>query len=188
MGWTSSKQRTEYMQLRFDQGLCRECPEPHEPGKLRCAKHLAKCSKEAKVLYEQDLQAHRAVAREKRRAKYRDNPAAARAYQRERYRKFPEKFRGYELKQHYGMSLAEYQALNEKQNGNCALCGKPPAVGKRGSAHTEKRPPHLYVDHDHATGKVRGLLCHWCNSHIVAGIEKSGASLRQIAAYLGVSI
>jgi hypothetical protein len=176
MGWTNQKQRTEYMKLRFEQGLCRECQEPHEPGKLRCAKHLKLSSDEGKKHYRKNAKAIRDYAREWQRAKRRADPDAARAYQRERYRNFPDKFRGYELKQHYGISLAEYNMLNEKQNGLCALCGKPPLVGKKGRAHAEKRTPLLYVDHDHATGQVRGLLCHWCNSgiNILAESDDSG--------------
>jgi hypothetical protein len=39
------------------------------------------------------------------------------------------------------------------QEGVCLLCGSPP------------RPPYsLHVDHDHATGRIRGLLCFTCNN------------------------
>ena len=45
------------------------------------------------------------------------------------------------------------------QNGVCAICcdpkGHEPGCGNR-----------LYVDHDHLTGRVRGLLCHYCNTGI----------------------
>lgn len=43
--------------------------------------------------------------------------------------------------------------LLEKQSGLCAIC--------RVVAHTSRKP--LHIDHDHVTGKVRGLLCHSCN-------------------------
>lgn len=42
------------------------------------------------------------------------------------------------------------------QSGGCAICGKMDNGDGR----------FLYVDHCHATGKVRGLLCHNCNSGI----------------------
>lgn len=45
-----------------------------------------------------------------------------------------------------------------KQDGVCAACGQPET--KRSSGKMVKM---LAVDHDHATGKVRGLLCHNCN-------------------------
>lgn len=51
----------------------------------------------------------------------------------------------------YGISASEYDALKLSQNGRCAIC------------NTDAK---LCVDHDHDTGKVRGLLCMKCNSSI----------------------
>ena len=59
----------------------------------------------------------------------------------------------YFLRQKYGLSLQEYEQLVEQQDGRCAICGCDQPAG-RGRWH---------VDHDHTTGKVRGLLCHNCN-------------------------
>jgi hypothetical protein len=56
------------------------------------------------------------------------------------------------LKALYGIRLVEYERILERQAGVCAICGRPP----RGT-----RP--LDVDHDHRTGRVRGLLCGNCN-------------------------
>ncbi len=53
----------------------------------------------------------------------------------------------------YGLSLDDYEAMLARQQGCCALCGRRPWPG---------RP--LQVDHDHQTGRVRGLLCGVCNS------------------------
>ena len=52
----------------------------------------------------------------------------------------------------FNMTLNEYDELLEKQNGVCAICGE---INKHGW--------RLAVDHDHRTGKIRGLLCHYCN-------------------------
>lgn len=58
----------------------------------------------------------------------------------------------------------EYAARLEEQGGVCAICGNPPKEGGRA----------LHVDHDHKTGDVRGLLCHYCNRFIVGpGIRPS---------------
>jgi hypothetical protein len=54
----------------------------------------------------------------------------------------------------YGLSAPMYDALLAEQDGKCALCEFAP---------TE-------VDHDHATGRVRGILCAWCNSQM-AGVD-----------------
>jgi Recombination endonuclease VII len=50
-----------------------------------------------------------------------------------------------------GVSDNEYARLLEAQGGGCAICGAKPKTRR------------LHVDHDHKTGKVRGLLCHRCN-------------------------
>jgi len=57
------------------------------------------------------------------------------------------------LRQQYGITMEAYKVLNEVQKGLCAICGKPDYKS-------------LAVDHDHKTGKVRGLLCHKCNTAI----------------------
>jgi hypothetical protein len=57
------------------------------------------------------------------------------------------------LKHKYGITQADYDALFEAQSGLCAVCRKPEVI---------KDAP-LRVDHNHHTGKVRGLLCHHCN-------------------------
>jgi hypothetical protein len=48
----------------------------------------------------------------------------------------------------YGISVSEYESMLEQQGGGCYICGKKPE---------DKRA--LDIDHDHKTGKVRGLLC-----------------------------
>lgn len=58
------------------------------------------------------------------------------------------------LKRTFGITVQDYAILFAKQHGVCALCGKPPCAG---------RFKRLHVDHDHKTGKVRGLLCRGCN-------------------------
>lgn len=52
----------------------------------------------------------------------------------------------------YGITLGEYNVLDESQNGLCAICRNP-----------QNNKKNLSVDHNHKTGKVRGLLCHKCN-------------------------
>lgn len=56
----------------------------------------------------------------------------------------------------YGISTAEYDALAVAQDGKCALCGNP-------DTGRSERYTTWNVDHDHQSGKVRGLLCHKCN-------------------------
>lgn len=58
--------------------------------------------------------------------------------------------RGY-LKRTYGIDPEKYEEMVMAHNGVCGICNQP--SGRR----------RLAVDHDHATGKVRGLLCLRCN-------------------------
>ena len=71
----------------------------------------------------------------------------------------PEKVRRYHfsksLRLRNRISLKQYEALVLAQGGKCAICG---ALTGRGSS------VRLYVDHDHASDVVRGLLCQRCNS------------------------
>jgi hypothetical protein len=189
MGWKSGEQKSTYMRQRYENGLCCECSAAREPNRSRCALHLKLSSEEQQRRYAANPDKCRKFARDYARRRRQDPAVRAQlnARLRERYRNNPDLVRRYELQKHYGITIAEYDALVAKQSGMCALCGKPPLIGKR-AAGQEKRPPRLCVDHDHKTGKVRGLLCHWCNSHIIAGIEKSGASLERVAKYLGITL
>lgn len=56
--------------------------------------------------------------------------------------------RQYHLKRRYGIGAAEFDELMRDQGSLCPICGK-------------SNPEH--VDHDHATGRVRGILCFNCN-------------------------
>jgi len=57
------------------------------------------------------------------------------------------------LQRKYDLTHDEYLELSDSQNGCCAICNIDPGIDK-----------NLHVDHDHETGKVRGLLCTQCNS------------------------
>ena len=63
---------------------------------------------------------------------------------------------------HYGMTYSELERMTERQGGRCAICNRPP------------RQRALDVDHCHATGKVRGLLCSSCNRLIGFADEDVG--------------
>ncbi len=88
---------------------------------------------------------------------------------REYSRLYPERVRNTDLKQKYGITLERYAEMVKEQQGKCAICG---------TAETQ-----LKVDHNHQTGKVRGLLCHLCNAMIGCAREDIDI-LASAAAYL----
>lgn len=60
--------------------------------------------------------------------------------------------RNRKLKSRFGITLSQYMMMLAAQKGGCAICTRVNPDGR-----------HLFVDHDHATGRVRGLLCIICN-------------------------
>ncbi len=77
------------------------------------------------------------------------------------------------LRRDFGITLDDYNVMLEAQNGLCAICGEPPRItlGRESQRREERRQgrqraPQLVVDHDHETGKIRGLLCVPCNRGI----------------------
>lgn len=85
----------------------------------------------------------------------------------------PEAFKGYDLKRHYGLSADGYAALKRKQSNCCAVCGAREGTVIRGRAIS------LAVDHCHASGKVRSLLCVRCNRGL--GLFRDDPALLQAA-------
>ena len=69
----------------------------------------------------------------------------------------------------YGLTKERYQEMIAEQRGGCAICLR------------SDKP--LQIDHDHATGKVRGLLCTGCNTAL-GKFKDSGDQLKRAIAYL----
>lgn len=80
-----------------------------------------------------------------------------------------ERIRRSSLLQRYGLDLHDYYAMYVRQSGLCLGC--------------HKRPDHtMHVDHDHATGEVRGLLCARCNSAL--SVVENHTLVRNLTEYL----
>lgn len=82
------------------------------------------------------------------------------------------------LKCLYDITVEEYDQMFEVQNGVCAICGKPETA-----KHQSGCVSRLAIDHDHKSGKVRGLLCRRCN-FVVGYAKDSKEILLQAALYL----
>lgn len=72
----------------------------------------------------------------------------------------PDRALVFKLKHLYGLSRTQYDEMHEAQGGVCAICNRPERIMHRGVVR------RLVVDHDHANGRVRGLLCQNCNAAI----------------------
>ena len=68
-------------------------------------------------------------------------------------RKFPLTSSERHRKDKYGITKEEFEKMEILQNGYCAICNQKPES-------------LLEVDHEHTTGKVRGLVCHCCNTRL----------------------
>lgn len=96
---------------------------------------------------------------------YNSSPSRQRAY------------RDWAYQRRYGITLLEYEEMLKRQGGVCAIC-----------CEKCSRNDHLAVDHDHETGRVRGLLCEKCNRGLGRFqdrpelLERGGAYLRKAVA------
>lgn len=78
-------------------------------------------------------------------------------YMKSSRRAFPLVWKERDLQKKFGLSLAEYGEMLVVQGGKCAICNQSETQVRNGTKKS------LAVDHDHATGKIRGLLCTECN-------------------------
>jgi hypothetical protein len=79
------------------------------------------------------------------------------------------------LYQQYGITHEDYSQMLESQNGACKICKKRP----------QKR--RLFIDHNHKTGRIRGLLCGSCNFGI-GHLRDDPEILKSALDYLAVDI
>lgn len=79
------------------------------------------------------------------------------------------------LRAKYGVGQADYEAMLKAQGGGCAICGRTNPGVSWGR--------NLHIDHDHSSGRIRGLLCQPCNTSI-GKFNDDPALLRKAAAYI----
>lgn len=77
-----------------------------------------------------------------------------------RFEKYPESILRGRIKK-FGLSVEEYTDILNGQDGKCAICGATENIGFSSSRR-------LHIDHCHATGIVRGILCAFCNTGLGA--------------------
>lgn len=82
-------------------------------------------------------------------------------------------YRAKYLRSKFGLTQADYDAMLAVQDGLCAICRRPGEQSYKG----------LHIDHDHESGRVRGLLCHRCNMALGL-LGDSVTALAEAIAYL----
>lgn len=102
----------------------------------------------------------------------------------------PDRYRDYSQKYHhinyvqyqarrtarkYGLTYEAYVSMIEASNHKCAICG----CEEKRRLGREERLTQLSVDHDHNTGKVRGLVCYGCN--LIIGYANDNIEVLQSA-------
>ena len=73
----------------------------------------------------------------------------------------------------YGITEAQYEAILKVQNGRCYICQRATGARRR-----------LAVDHNHATGEVRGALCKPCNRDVLGHLRDDVGALQRAIDYL----
>ena len=88
-------------------------------------------------------------------------------------RRNPEQYKARYTKRNiekYGITVEQYHEMLKDQNSQCAICQK----------HSLDLNQRLCIDHDHRTGRIRGLLCRQCNLVIGNASEKIETLLQAI--------
>lgn len=148
----------------MDTKLCRKCGETKPLEDF----HKDRKSKDGHCFYCKECN------KRKTREHYRDNVDKVAEKERGRRRAKSGEYRDYNYRSKYGITLEDYNRMFEEQGGVCATCGQPESRAATDS---------LAVDHDHETGKVRGLLCSNCNRSLGLLKENIG-TLQNLIAYL----
>lgn len=127
----------------------------------RQRRYRAKHKEKAKATYRKSAKKWREVHIEKSRENckryYEKNKVKINTSKKLLYASSPEyrkKINEQRIKSVYDLSPEQYQILVEVQNGVCAVCKIP---------QKNRKSSQLFVDHEHKTGRIRGLLCHKCN-------------------------
>ena len=120
-------------------------------ARRRAAGLCIQCGKAPPIDEQQRCEGCREKNRQRERARDRTPYSSA------NYHANEHKYRDWRYRKVYGITLEDYERILAEQGGLCAICGTDQGGG---------RGDRFHIDHDHATGKVRGLLCLSCNRGI----------------------
>ncbi len=126
---------------------------------MKCARRITACPHVARKHHALGM-CHPCHSRHYERTHPERATAYRRKYQRGYYAKNTRRVRDRSLKSQFGLPVGQYDLMLSQQGGACAICQRPEIQVLHGKQKS------LAVDHNHATGSVRGLLCARCNTRI----------------------
>jgi hypothetical protein len=137
--------------------ICKRCGQQYQPT-ARCQKYCGKQKERGSCSWHmgQTITKRWLKDNTQKKAEYYDRWWNKLVKDPERYEKYLSRSRQKDLKRH-GLTQVQYDAKFAEQHGLCAICLQPHGRSLLG------RSKQLAVDHDHATGALRGLLCDDCN-------------------------
>ena len=164
----------------MDQKRCRLCGEVQSIAEFHRAVgmrdgHRNECKTCFRAIARKRYQADPQKVKDAVRRWQQENPERLRAYRAE-YRNRPERKRAMRdlyYQRTYGISADEADEILQAQNGRCAICSTPAPA----------RLASMHLDHDHATGQIRGFLCIDCN-HGLGKLRDSADLLLRALVYL----
>ena len=154
--------------------VCRKCRKEKPANEQHFYKH-SKRKDGSFMLVNMCVPCYGLDSKERRNVDIEESRRKAREYQKRTRHMQSIYSRRSKLKSKYGLSIEEVENIIKKQNGRCPICNR--------KARSKNNFTTLSVDHDHNTGKVRGLICNRCN--VCMGLVKDDpVLLRKAADYL----
>lgn len=114
--------------------------------------------------------------RKRERCYYAANKERAAVWRKTYYEKNKKHLVYCQIHKRYGVTEQQYKERLKQQNNRCAICTKRPT---RHKTHGKR----LYVDHDHKTKQVRGLLCFHCNTAL-GYLREDAVAARRMLRYI----
>lgn len=148
------------------------------PTTKTCKKH-GLLSEESLIYKENGFLRCRLCQYEKNRSWQKRNPEKQKEYKRQSYLRNCERYVEESILRQRNITKEEYLKLFEDQQNKCAICFQEESVIMR----KDKSISPLSIDHDHITGKVRGLLCARCNKAL-GSFKESEERLQSAINYL----
>ena len=129
--------------------------------------HCKECDKQR---HKQYYETHKKEKKQYDKQYYKTHREGTIEHQKQYNKTHREEIKQYGLKKRYNISIEEFNQMLVNQNHKCKICGVDELnAGKKG----------LSVDHDHKSGKVRGLLCSNCNTAV--GLLKENINILKSA-------